>query len=79
MVLVNFAKDENGCFLGKSGRVAESMHHTFANIWRELVTPEEFEATNFPNQVKNRVNCSLGVMGRVEVRVSEVGVFVRDC
>ena len=35
-----------------SGRVAESMHHTFADIWRELVTPEEFEATNFPNQVR---------------------------
>ena len=33
MVLVNFAKDEMGYFLGKSPRQSESMHHQFADIW----------------------------------------------
>ena len=78
MVLVNFAKDENGYFLGTSGRVAESMHHNFANIWRELVTPEEFEATNFPNQVCNESNfvglrLGLTVRARLGSRVFELG------
>ena len=52
MVLVNFAKCDEGHFLGKSGRLGESMHHTFAEIWAELVTPEEFTNTNFPNQYR---------------------------
>ena len=53
LVVVNFAKDEDGYFLGHSHRMSASMHHTFAELWSELVTPMEFEATNFPNQYRS--------------------------
>ena len=53
LVLVNFAKDEQGQFLGETARLKHSMHRTFAELWERLVTPEEFEATNFPNQYRS--------------------------
>jgi hypothetical protein len=53
LVLVNFAKDDDGQFLGKSARLPQSMHHTLAALWQGLVTPQEFEATNFPNQYRS--------------------------
>ena len=53
LVVVNFAVDEGGYFLGHSHRMSGSMHGTFADLWRDLVTDEEFEATNFPNQYRS--------------------------
>ena len=53
LVLVNFSKDDAGQFLGTAGRLAGSMHGSFAEIWADLVTPEEFAGTNFPNQYRS--------------------------
>lgn len=53
LVLVNFAKDEFGQFLGETARLKQSMHRTLAELWEGLVTAEEFEATNFPNQYRS--------------------------
>lgn len=53
LVVVNFAKDAQGSFLGKSPRMSASMHHCFAEIWGDLVTPEEFRKTNFPNEYRS--------------------------
>lgn len=58
MVIANFAIDSNGQFLGKSGRVSESMHHTFAELWQGLAGDEIFAATNFPNQYRSLEACS---------------------
>merc|ERR1711907_132941 len=52
LIIANFAVDETGQFLGSTSRVKESMHQQFAEIWKNLVTPEEFLATNFPNQYR---------------------------
>jgi hypothetical protein len=56
MVIVNFAVDEHGDFLGKTARVKENMHGWFRDIWAQMategkITMDEFRATNFPNQV----------------------------
>jgi len=53
LVMVNFAKDEQGQFLGEANRLGQSMHRSFADIWQGLVTPEEFANTNFPNQYRS--------------------------
>lgn len=53
LVIVNFAKDSSGNFLGKSPRMSASMHHCFSEIWRDLVTVEEFTNTNFPNEYRS--------------------------
>merc|ERR1711871_1240600 len=52
LVIANFAVDDTGQFLGSSSRMKENMHEQFADIWRNLVTPEEFRSTNFPNQYR---------------------------
>jgi len=56
LVIANFAKDVDGHFLGFSART-ESMHHNFARIWQGLVTPAEFQATNFPNHYRSLEEC----------------------
>ena len=33
------------------------MHHNFARIWKDLVTPAEFQATNFPNHYRCLEEC----------------------
>jgi len=64
IIIANFAKDVEGQFLGKTHRT-QSMHHNFADIWSGLVTPEEFAATNFPNQYRSLEECTspFGVQG----------------
>jgi hypothetical protein len=57
LVVANFAVDEGGQFLGRTGRCARSMHDEFARIWRSIVEPEEFRATNFPNQYRTLEEC----------------------
>lgn len=57
MVIANFAKDDQGQFLGTTARTS-SMHDNFAKVWAKLVTPEEFDATNFPNQYRSLEACS---------------------
>lgn len=57
LVMANFATDEAGQFLGRTHRMKYSMHHMFCEIWRGLVTPEEFEATNFPNEYRSLEAC----------------------
>ena len=61
--VANFAKDTEGRFLGTSQHVGESMHHTFAALWQELVdegaiTAAEFTNTNFPNQYRSLDDCA---------------------
>ena len=51
MVVANFAKDEEGCFLGHTPhRVTHSMHHTFSELWREVAGDAIHAATNFPQK-----------------------------
>jgi len=57
MIIANFAKDDEGQYLGTTHRT-QSMHHNFADIWKGLVTPEEFAATNFPNQYRSLEECT---------------------
>lgn len=53
-VLTNFAVDADGQFLGKTASMKESMHDTFAALWKEIATDEIFNATNFPNQYRTQ-------------------------
>lgn len=52
-VIVNFAVDENGYYLGNTD-VGQNMHANFNAIWSEMcregkITPEEYERTTFIN------------------------------
>ena len=56
-LFANFAVDTEGRFLGKSEHVGQSMHHQFADLWREMVddgtiTDAEYLNTNFPNHYR---------------------------
>ena len=57
LVVANFAVDAEGQFLGRSNRVGECMHSSFADIWAGLVEQEEFLNTNFPNQYRSLADC----------------------
>ena len=58
--MANFAKDEEGCFLGHTPhRVTHSMHHTFSELWREVAGDAIHAATNFPNQYRSLEACSV--------------------
>ena len=60
MVVANFAKDGDGCFLGHTPhRVTHSMHHTFSELWREVAGDVVHAATNFPNQYRSLEACRL--------------------
>ena len=58
MVIANFAVDEQGQFLGTSGRVGASMHGCFAELWREVAGEAAFAATNFPNEYRSLEACA---------------------
>lgn len=80
LVIANFAKDHEGQFLGKTHRT-QSMHHNFADIWKGLVTPEEFAATNFPNQYRSLEECTApfgtsgsGIFAGLKILEAETGV-----
>ncbi|KAJ7377997.1 hypothetical protein OS493_025313 [Desmophyllum pertusum] len=54
MVLVQFAVDEEGQFLGTTKNTPSSMHHTMRDLWKGLVhdgliTQDEFDKTTFVN------------------------------
>lgn len=57
MVVANFAVDGENQFLGKSGRVTHSMHHTFSELWAAVAGDEVHAATNFPNQYRSLEAC----------------------
>mmetsp|Transcript_49008 Transcript_49008/g.138479 ORF Transcript_49008/g.138479 Transcript_49008/m.138479 type:complete len:586 (-) Transcript_49008:183-1940(-) len=80
LVVANFAKDAEGQFLGNTHRT-QSMHHCFAELWRGLVTPEEFAATNFPNQYRTLEECTApfgaegsGTFAGLKILEAETGV-----
>ncbi|XP_068686578.1 uncharacterized protein [Montipora foliosa] len=54
MILVQFAVDKEGQFLGTTKKVPVSMHHTMRDLWKELmhdglISQEEFGKTTFVN------------------------------
>lgn len=53
-VLTNFSIDADDQCLGRTGSMKESMHDTFALLWRAIATDEIFNATNFPNQYRTK-------------------------
>ena len=57
-VVANFAICDDGHFLGKSGRVAESMHHTFSELWLDVAGAEVHGATNFCNEYRSLEACA---------------------
>ena len=58
MVVANFAKDPEGRFLGQTApRVAQSMHHTFSELWLAVAGAEVHAATNFPNEYRPLSAC----------------------
>ena len=57
-VCANFAICDEGHFLGKSGRVAASMHHTFSELWLEVAGAEIHAATNFCNEYRSLAACA---------------------
>lgn len=81
LVIANFAKDANGHFLGFTDRT-ESMHHNFARIWQDLVTPAEFQATNFPNHYRSLEECvaPFGATGTFEgLKLLEAETAIVPC
>lgn len=59
MVIANFAKDADGCFLGHTPhRVKQSMHHTFSELWQQVAGDAIHAATNFPNQYRPLEACA---------------------
>lgn len=56
-VVANFAIDDAGQFLGHSERVASSMHHNFAKLWREVAGDEVAAATTFCNEYRSLAAC----------------------
>ena len=58
-VVANFAIDEEGQFLGRSvdGRVKQSMHHNFSELWMEVAGAEIHAATNFCNEYRSLEAC----------------------
>eukprot|EP00043_Microstomoeca_roanoka_P006460 m.62908 g.62908 ORF g.62908 m.62908 type:complete len:418 (-) comp13421_c4_seq1:361-1614(-) len=57
-VCINFAKDDEGQFLGHTKNTPVCMHTTFYELWSEmaqegLLKPEEVMNTNFPNQYRS--------------------------
>ena len=49
---VNFCVSPDNTYLGKT--TGKSMFSTFSEIWKNLVTPEEFKATNFPQFYRSK-------------------------
>lgn len=49
--VLNFCRSPEGRYLGHT--TGKSMFTTFANLWRELVTQEEFRQTNFPQYYRS--------------------------
>ena len=59
MVVANFAKDAEGNFLGHTpGRVKQSMHHTFSELWLQVAGEAVHAATTFPNQYRSLEECA---------------------
>ena len=59
MVVANFAKDGEGNFLGHTpGRVKQSMHHTFSELWLQVAGEKVHAATTFPNQYRSLEECA---------------------
>ena len=53
-VLTNFSIDADDQCLGRTDSMKESMHDTFALLWKAIATDEIFNATNFPNQYRTK-------------------------
>jgi len=72
MVVANFAVDEDGQYLGTSKRVAQGMHPTFSELWREVAGEEVHRATSFPNEYRSLADCVAPFAAGS--RVSEAGL-----
>jgi indole-3-acetate O-methyltransferase len=59
-VVANFAIDEEGQFLGRSvdGRVKQSMHHNFSELWQQVAGDEVHANTNFCNEYRSLEACT---------------------
>jgi len=85
LVIANFAVDDEGQFLGTSGRVSHSMHHTFSELWAEVAGDEVHAATNFPNQYRSLEACVLplesagGAVGAAGLRLSSARTALVPC
>ena len=53
-MLTNFSIDADDQCLGRTDSMKESMHDTFALLWKAIATDEIFNATNFPNQYRTK-------------------------
>lgn len=76
LALFNFGIDEEGRYLGNTGGV--HMFDTFARLWADHVSPEEFECTNFP-QVYREVAEFEAPVAEVGLRLEHVETRVVRC
>jgi len=82
MVIVNFAKDVNGNFLGTTDRIPGKMHQNFRDTWRQMkdegvITDAEYVNTNFPNQYRTMEECR-APFDDPNNRVSQAGLQLKS-
>lgn len=76
LALFNFGIDEQGRYLGNTGGV--HMFDTFARLWADHVSAEEFEATNFP-QVYREVEEFVAPVEAAGLTLEHVETRVVEC